>query len=395
MFLSLGHMPLANGFLNYDQISSEEPLYPLDVYFCSICSLVQITDVVPPEVMFTDYPYVTGTSQTMKDNLFELYERASYSIAQRENDLVIDVGSNDGTLLSYFKSGGFRTLGIEPASNIAELASEKGIETIGAFFTNDTCSQILKTYGKAKIITGTNVFAHVDDINGFITSTKRVLHPDGILIIEVPYIADMLKNLEFDTIYHEHLSYFSLYALNTLFTAHSMSIVNVEKLTVHGGSIRLYISPVGNQHCPYLEELLDQETKLGIPNISIYKKFATDVNKLKAQLNTMLNDLKQSGKKITAYGAPAKGNILLNYCGIDNTILDCVFDNTPFKQNLFTPGTHIPVVSDSIFQQSNTDFCLLLAWNYENEILEKENDYLRNGGVFIVPIPYPRLESRL
>ena len=155
-------MPLANGFLNYDQISSEEPLYPLDVYFCSICSLVQITDVVPPEVMFTDYPYVTGTSQTMKYNLFELYERASYSIAQRENDLVIDVGSNDGTLLSYFKSGGFRTLGIEPASNIAELASEKGIETIETFFTNDTCSQILKTYGKAKIITGTTSMVKIN-----------------------------------------------------------------------------------------------------------------------------------------------------------------------------------------------------------------------------------------
>ncbi len=395
MFLSLGQLPLANSFLLYDQINNEEPLYPLDVYFCSVCSLVQITDVVPPEVMFTNYPYVTGTSQTMKNNLSELCERATYSIAMQENDLVIDIGSNDGTLLSYFKSSGFSTLGIEPASNIAKLASENGIETLQSFFTNDTCSQILKTHGKAKIITGTNVFAHVDDINGFIKCTKRVLHPDGILIIEVPYIPDMLKKLEFDTIYHEHLSYFSLSALNTLFTGHSMSIVNVDKLTVHGGSIRIYISPIGNQHCPYLEELLDEETKLGISDINLYVKFADEVNKLKSQLKTMLSDLKQTGKKITAYGAPAKGNILLNYCGIDNTILDCVFDNTPFKQNLFTPGTHIPVVSDSTFQQSNTDFCLLLAWNYEKEILDKENEYLENGGAFVIPIPYPRIESKL
>ena len=393
MFLSLGQMPLANGFLNSNQINSSEPAYPLDVYFCSSCSLVQVIDIVPPEVMFSDYPYVTGTSQTMKNNLAELCDRASACISVEKDDLVIDIGSNDGTLLSFFKTSGYRTLGVEPASNIAALASENGIETMQAFFTNETCSKILKSHGKAKIVTGTNVFAHVDDINGFINCTKRLLHPDGLLIIEVPYLPDMLDKVEFDTIYHEHLSYFSLSALNTLFTNHGMSIVNVDRLTVHGGSIRVYISAIGEQRCPYLEELLDQETTAGILYISIYEKFAANVKDLKSKLRIMLNDLKQAGKRITGYGAPAKGNILLNYCDIDNTVLDCIFDNTPFKQDLFTPGTHIPVVSDATFQQSNPDYCLLLAWNYEQEIVEKERKYLLNGGNFIIPIPYPKLIS--
>ena len=393
MFLSLGQMPLANSFVTSNEISFEEKKYPLDVYFCNSCSLVQVIDIVPPEVMFTDYPYVTGTSQTMKNNLSELADKASTCISLDPSDLVVDIGSNDGTLLSYFKEAGFRTLGVEPASNIAKLASDNGIETIQAFFTQDTCFQILKSHGKAKIITGTNVFAHVDDINGFINCTKRLLHPDGMLIIEVPYLPDMLNNLEFDTIYHEHLSYFSLSALNTLFRNHNMSIVKVDRLTVHGGSIRVYIASIREQRCPYLQELLDFETDIGIPYIRIYEKFAEEVNNLKSKLRVMLNDLKHDGKRITGYGAPAKGNILLNYCNIDNTILDCIFDNTPFKQDLFTPGTHIPVISDSKFQQTNPDYCLLLAWNYEHEILEKEKEYLQNGGSFIIPIPYPRLIS--
>jgi len=386
-------MPLANSFLTSVEIQRKEAMYPLDVYFCTSCSLVQVIDVVPPEVMFTDYPYVTGTSQTMKNNLLELCNKASHCMVLASNDLIIDIGSNDGTLLSYFSSSGFRTLGVEPARNIAQLASEKGIETIEAFYNDETCSTILESHGKAKIITGTNVFAHVDDVNEFINCTKRLLAPDGLLIIEVPYLPDMLDKLEFDTIYHEHLSYFSLSALNTLFNKHSMSIVNVERLAVHGGSIRVYVSPISEQHCPYLEDLLDQETQIGILDKRTYEKFAKDVKNLRSKLRTMLNDLRQSGKHITGYGAPAKGNILLNYCGIDSAVLDCIFDNTPFKQDLFTPGTHVPVVSDTKFQQSNSDYCLLLAWNYEQEIIDKEKEYLQNGGEFIIPIPDPRLIS--
>ena len=393
MFLSFGQMPLANGFLTADQVIGMEPKYPLDVYFCDSCSLVQIIDVVPPEVMFTDYPYITGTSETMKNNLSQLCASTSSCTVLDSNDQVVDIGSNDGTLLSFFKEYGCRTLGVEPAGNIAQLASKKGIETIQRFFTNETCSSILESYGKAKIITGTNVFAHVDDINGFIMCVQRLLHPDGMFVIEVPYLPDMLDKLEFDTIYHEHLSYFSLSALTTLFTNHGMSIVNVERLTVHGGSIRVYISPIGEQRCHYLEELLDQETKIGIPYIDIYEKFAADVNALKSDLITMLNNLKNDGKRITGYGAPAKGNILLNYCGVDDTVLDCIFDNTPFKQDLFTPGTHIPVVSDAKFEKISPDYCLLLAWNYEEEILKKEKSYLQNGGNFIIPIPHPKVVS--
>ena len=393
MFLSLGQMPLANGFLTEAEITQKEPAYPLDVYFCNSCSLVQVIDVVPPEVMFTDYPYITGTSETMKLNLSQLSARASSCIALDGNDLVVDLGSNDGTLLSYFKELGFRTLGVEPAANIAQLASENGIETIQHFFTDETCSKIIASYGQAKIVTGTNVFAHVDDVNGFINCVKRLLHPQGMLIIEVPYLTDMLDKLEFDTIYHEHLSYFSLSALNILFNNHGMSIVNVERLAVHGGSIRVYISPISERRCHYLEELLDQETNIGIPHKGMYKKFATDVNALKSDLKAMLNGLKHEGNKIAGYGAPAKGNILLNYCGLDSTVLDCIFDNTPFKQNLFTPGTHIPVVSDTTFEKINPDYCLLLAWNYEEEILKKEKAYLQNGGNFIIPIPHPKIVS--
>jgi SAM-dependent methyltransferase len=390
-FLSLGPTPLANSFLRKDQLGEIELSYPLDVYFCSDCYLVQLLDVVSPEVMFRDYVYVTGASKPMEAHFAELASDIVRNFKISRNSLVIDIGSNDGTLLQGFSKFGMRALGIEPASNIARLAEAKGIETMNAFFDEETAVKIRREYGKADVITGTNVFAHIDNLDGILRGISHLLSDNGIFVVEVPYLLNLLNNLEFDTIYHEHLSYFALHPLVHLFRKFGMEIVDVKQTPIHGGTIRVFVKRVPAQTSENVGKLLQIEREANLDSINTYVKFAKRVTLLRVHLLNLLKTLKSDGLRITGYGATAKGNTLLNYCKIGTDILDYISDTTPFKQGQYTPGMHIPVVSDEKFHEDPPDYVLLLAWNYADDILKKEANYRNSGGKFIIPIPEPKV----
>jgi len=352
---------------------------------------VQLAQVIAPGILFKDYAYLTGTSEPMKAHFAELAESAIQRFSLTEGDLVLDIGSNDGTLLENFQRRGMRVLGIEPATNVAKLALLRGVETWGNFFDESLARRICSDKGHPRAILATNVLAHVADLEGFLRGVNHLLADDGVFGIEVPYLVDMLNRVEFDTIYHEHLRYFAVRPLIALFSKFGMSIVAVERVSVHGGSLRVY----GQKFIPSLPssvtELLSLETEAKIDSLETYQKFAEDVRRLKEDLVSLLKALKKQGAKIAGYGAPAKGNILLNYCKIGTDILDYVTDTTPFKQGCYTPGMHIPVFPESHFHEFPPDYALLLAWNYAGSILQKESEYRRNGGKFILPIPEPEV----
>lgn len=391
-FFSLGSMPLANRFLREDQLGMLELYYPLDVYFCENCGLVQLGHIVPPEILFKDYPYLTGGSQTMKAHFARLVDYVIQKYDPSKKSLIVDIGSNDGTLLQNFRKYGFNILGIEPATNVASLAMERGIETLNDFFSEKLAQQIQAEKGEASLIFSTNVFAHVDDLESLLYGVSHLLAKNGIFVTEVPYLLDMLEKLEFDTIYHEHLRYFAVRPLITLFSRFGLNIIDVEHLDVHGGSLRIYVQksmdlPLSSNVVKFLE--LEQEAKLD--SLQTYEKFAEAVSVVKEELLALLKYLKAEGARIVGYGAPAKGNILLNYCKIGTDILDYIIDTTQFKQGRYTPGMHIPVFPESHFHETPPNYALLLAWNYADEILQKEEKYRQAGGKFIMPIPKPRI----
>lgn len=390
-FLKLGPIPPANSFLKQEQLALEEPFYPLDIYFCPECGLVQLRDVVSPEILFKDYVYLTGMSQTMKQHFYLLVVEVVNNFNLSKDDLVIDIGSNDGTLLKGFKQLGIKTLGIEPAANVALVAEREGIETVNDFFCVEVAKNIIERKGHAKVITGTNVFAHINDLDGILQAVDNLLTSDGIFVIEVPYLVDLLSKTEFDTMYHEHLSYFSLRPLVILFKRFNMELFDVKRIPVHGGSIRCYVrrSPSTIKNSVY--QLLALEEDLKLNSFNTYLEFGARVRNIKLQLISFLKRLKRKGYTIIGYGAAAKGNTLLNYCKIGTDILDYIIDNTPFKQGLYTPGMHIPVVPPDRILKDVPDYVLLLAWNYLDEILEKEQKYRELDGKFIVPIPEPRI----
>ncbi|MFX1562178.1 MAG: class I SAM-dependent methyltransferase [Promethearchaeota archaeon] len=390
-FLKLGPTPLANSFLKREQLTSKEPFYPLDVYFCPECGLVQLTDVVSPEILFKDYVYLTGMSQTMKQHFYLLAVEVINNFNLSKDDLVIDIGSNDGTLLMGFKQQGIKTLGLEPATNVALVAEQEGIETVNDFFSVEVAKNIIKRKGHAKVIIGTNVFAHIDDLDEVLQAVDNLLTNDGIFIIEVPYLVDLLSKTEFDTMYHEHLSYFSLRPLVALFKRFNMELFDVKRIQVHGGSIRCYVRRSPSTRKSSVYQLLALEEDLKLNSFNTYLDFGARVRNIKLQLTYLLKKLKGKGYRIIGYGAAAKGNTLLNYCKIGTNILDYIVDNTPFKQGLYTPGMHIPVVPPDRVLKDVPDYVLLLAWNYLDEILEKEQKYREFGGEFIVPIPKPRI----
>lgn len=386
-FLSLGPIPLANSFLQPNQLGVTEPYYPLDVCFCSNCGLVQLAQVITPEILFKDYAYLTGTSEPMKAHFAKLAESIIERFSLTEGNLVLDIGSNDGTLLENFQRYGMRVLGIEPATNVAKLALLRGVETLDDFFDEGLARRICLDRGQPRVILGTNVLAHVADLEGFLRGVNHLLANDGVFVIEVPYLVDMLSKVEFDTIYHEHLRYFAVRPLVTLFSKFGMGIVDAERVNVHGGSLRVYVQKFIRSLPSSGTELLSLETETKVDSLETYQKFAEDVSRIKEELLSLLKALKNRGAKITGYGAPAKGNILLNYCKIGTDILDYITDTTPFKQGCYTPGMHIPIFPESHFHEFLPDYALLLAWNYADEILQKEHEYRQAGGKFIVPIP--------
>jgi SAM-dependent methyltransferase len=306
------------------------------------------------------------------------------------NDLVVDIASNDGCLLQEFKKKGIKTLGVEPAVNLAKLANSNGIETINHFWDSDTAVKIAKEYGGARVITAFNVFAHVDDVHGFVQNIKKALRDDGMFIIEVPYLIDFLEKHEFDTVYHEHLSYFLLKPLQHILEKNGMKIINVKKYPIHGGTIEIraiknnaYLKNI----TPNVDDFIIIEKNLGFYNVESYLNFANEVQNIKKNLVELVRDLRQKGKKIAGFAASAKGNTLLNYCGIDSNSIQYIVDETPTKQGLLTPGSHIPIVPKLTLENNPPDYLLILAWNFVEEIMEKTKQFKDKGGKYIIPIP--------
>jgi len=390
-FLSLGPTPLANRFLKREQLREPEPYFPLDVYFCHTCGLVQLVDVVPAEVLFHDYPYLTAVSSPMRTHFAALAEDVAQGYHVGPGSLVVDIGSNDGTLLSGFRRFGPKIVGVEPAANVAATASGAGIETINQFFGPALAEEIARTRGPAQVVLATNVFAHVHDLDQFLHGVSAMLSAEGVLVIEVPYLVDMLTNTEFDTIYHEHLSYFAVRPMVALFTRFGMRIVELKRVHVHGGSIRVAVQKSRAPQAPVVAQVLNEEAERGLGSMRAYRDFAERVRVIREELVDLLRSLKARGKRTVGYGAPAKGNTLLNFCKVGPDLLEYLVDTTPAKQGRFSPGMHVPVFPDTKFQTDRPDYALLLAWNYADEILKKEAAYRKRGGKFITPIPRPAI----
>ncbi len=391
-FLSLGKTPLANSFLRKEQLDSKEPYYPLDVYFCRNCCLVQLVDVVPPEILFRDYVYFSGVSGKFIEHCSSLAEKVSKRFSLSPGSLVIDIGGNDGTLLKQFKMRGVRVLNVEPAVNVAEIAEKEGIKTVNEFWNKETARRIRDSSGPAKIITATNVFAHNDNLDDFVGGVYELLAEDGAFIIEAPYLADLMQNSEFDTIYHEHLSYFSVMPLIYLFRKFGMKIFDIERTKIHGGSIRVYVTKDKSAEAgEAVGELVALEKSLGFDRLETYLTFSAKVESIRKNLVSFLEKLKSDGKKVAGYGAAAKGNTMLNFCKIDTGLLDYIIDKSPHKQGLYTPGMHIPVVKPSKILEDRPDYIVILAWNFADEIMGQEKGYAASGGKFILPIPEIRV----
>ncbi|OGE33568.1 hypothetical protein A3D83_01190 [Candidatus Daviesbacteria bacterium RIFCSPHIGHO2_02_FULL_41_10] len=387
LFLQLGPTPAPNGFLKAHHRHQAEKFYPLDVCFCQDCGLVQLAHVVSPHIMFKNYVYIPSTSETMRNHFAGLSSDAIKKTKAKENELVVDIGSNDGTLLKSFKSHGMKILGVDPAENLVKKANQAGVNTMCALFTNKLAKEIKRKYGKAKIITGTNVVAHVHDLNDFLEGINTLLSDEGLFICEFPYLIALLEGIEFDTIYQEHLSYFSISPFNKLLKKHKLVLVDVQRLPVHGGSVRVFVSKKSLPQSIRVKNLLKLEEKKKILKPETYLKFRKKVDKVRHELVQLLWTLRMKNKSIVGYGASAKGNIILNYCRIGPETLDYVVDSISYKQGKFTPGMHIPIFPEQKLLDDQPDYTLLLAWNFADEIIKKQTEYRKRGGKFILALP--------
>jgi SAM-dependent methyltransferase len=394
-FLTLGEVPLANAFLTVDQLGQPEPRFPLEVFFCEVCSLVQLLHVVNPEVLFSNYLYRTGTNQTIARHNSGLAQAVVGKLGLTAKDLVVEVASNDGSLLQCFRERGTRTLGVEPARNIARLATEAGIETLNEFFNAECAAKIAGRYKPAAAVIANNVLAHVDATVEFLRACRDTLRPGGRIVIEVPYLVEMLERLEYDTIYHEHLCYFSVTALMRLFAEAGLAIEHIDRVEIHGGSLRIWgIHAREGEHGDAVLQMAEQERSAGLSRLETYREFARRTEDNRRKLLALLGRLKGEGKKIVGYGAPAKGNTLLCYCGIGTDLLPYAVDRSPLKVGLHTPGSHIPVVPFDRILEDQPDYVLILAWNFAPEIIESLKSYAVKGGQFILPIPEPKIVER-
>jgi SAM-dependent methyltransferase len=393
--ISLGSTPLANAFLSEENVDRGEKYYPLEVYFCNFCTFLQLGHVVSPELLFSDYVYLSSTSKVFVNHFVDFAEKAIKRFNLNNKSLVIDIGSNDGILLKPFKANGIRVLGIEPAKKIAELANKDGVETLPYFMSQKVALEINKKYEKADIITATNVFAHVDDLDELIRAVKIVLKQDGVFVIEVPYLIDFINKKYFDLIYHEHLSYWRIETMARIFDRLNMRIIDVEKVPVHGGSVRVYVMDKNGKHKIQnsVSKFIDSEKSMKLDSRITYTNYASEIEENKIKLVNLLYDIKKSGKKIIGYGAPAKGNTLLNYFNIGRETIDYIIDDSPWKQGLYSPGKRIPIKDFEILSKESADYMFILAWNFSESIIEKNKKFSEKGGKFIIPVPKPRIHK--
>jgi SAM-dependent methyltransferase len=396
--LSLGDQPLANALLTTESLDAPEPRFPLTLAVCPTCGLVQITEAVPPERMFLEYAYFSSVSDAFVEHARTIATRMIAARKLVESSLVVEIASNDGYLLQHYAAAGIPVLGIDPARNIAAAAIARGVPTLAEFFGPALADDLNRSGQSADVIHANNVIAHVPDLDGFVAGIARVLKPTGVAVIETPYVRDLVERLEFDTIYHEHRYYHSLTALSRIFERQGLVVAGVERLAVHGGSLRIFAVHRGSQASDIAgvpsgsaAALLAEEDALGLATPAYYLDFAARVAALGDELRQLLAGLKAEGRSVAAYGAAAKGTVLLNAFAIGPDTIDFVVDRSPYKQGRYMPGVRIPIVPTERLVDSMPDACLLLAWNFADEILAQQGEYRERGGRFIIPIPTPQL----
>ncbi|MDB9313051.1 class I SAM-dependent methyltransferase [Spirulina sp. CS-785/01] len=390
VFADLGMSPLANAYLKPEDIQGAEKFYPLRAYVCNNCYLVQLDELESPEEIFSNYAYFSSFSDSWLKHCQEYVEQAIKQLNLDSQSQVIELASNDGYLLQYFKKKNIEVLGVEPAANVAQIATDKGIPTIVKFFGEKIAKDLEKDGYKADLLIANNVMAHVPDLNDFIKGMKVILKSTGVITIEFPHLLNLMQKNQFDTIYHEHFSYFSLTTVETIFLHHQLKIFDVEQLSTHGGSLRIYASHIedNTKHkTTRFENLKKVEEKYKIQDLKSYHFFQEQVKETKRSILEFLIQVKREGKSIVAYGAPAKGNTLLNYCGIRSDFIDFTVDRSPYKQGLYLPGTHILIKHPDQIKAVKPDYVMILPWNLTQEIMQQIS-YIRDwGGKFVVPIP--------
>jgi 2-polyprenyl-3-methyl-5-hydroxy-6-metoxy-1,4-benzoquinol methylase len=388
-FVDLGMSPLCQTHITSEQLNEMEPFYPLHTYVCENCFLVQLQEFVSPQDIFTEYAYFSSYVDALLKNASDYSDLMVERFGFNAQSKVVEIASNDGYLLQYFHKKGIPVLGVEPAVNVSQVAKDKGIPVVNKFFGVQTATE-LAADGKADLLLGNNVLAHVPDINDFVGGMKIMLKPGGVITMEFPHLMRLMEENQFDTIYHEHFSYLSFMAVNRIFAFHGLTLFDVQEIPIHGGSLRIYARHTDDESKPISDrvtELLEREKTAGFDKLETYSHFTEQVKETKRKLLEFLITAKQKGKTIAGYGAPGKGNTLLNYCGIRTDFLDYTVDRNPYKQGKYTPGTHIPIYSPDKIRETKPDYLLILPWNVKDEVMEQVS-YIREwGGQFVVPIP--------
>ena len=395
-FVDLGMHPLCESYISEDKLNQMEPFYPLHVFVCEQCFLVQLHEYVTPAEIFTEYAYFSSYADSWVQHAKRYTDMIVERLKLTAESFVVELASNDGYLLQHFVAKGIPVLGVEPAANVAEAARKKNIPTLVKFFGRQTANELVAERGRADLVLGNNVLAQVPDINDFVAGIKVLVAPRGIVTIEFPYLMKLMEENQFDTIYHEHFFYFSLMAAERIFAAHGLTLFDVEELPTHGGSLRIYGGHAEENHLSMTERYVDlmrREKAAGIDRLDTYALFAEKVKETKRKLLAFLIEAKRKGKAIAGYGAPGKGNTLLNYCGVRGDFLDYTVDRNRYKQGKFLPGTHIPIYPPEKIRETKPDYVLILPWNFKDEIMEQVG-YIREwGGQFVVPIPEVRVYS--
>ena len=389
LVLELAPTPPANAFVPREELNKPQQRFPLDVFFCEDCTHAQLLDIVDPSVLFENYVYVSGTSPAFVAH-FESYARGILEqFKPAPGSLVVDIGSNDGTLLRFFQKAGMKVLGIDPARNIAEEATRNGIPTMATFFSPKVAAEIRAKHGPASVITANNVFAHIDNLEAVVEGIRTLLAPDGVFVFEVSYLVDVFEKTLFDTIYHEHLDYHSVKPLVPFFKRLGMELIEAQRVGSHGGSLHAVVQMKGGPHPvgKSVAQAIAAEEKLGLHRAETFRQFGNNINALKRDLGKLLRELKSSGKKIAGFGAPAKATTLMYHFEIGPELIDFIADDSPLKQNLFSPGYHIPVLPRTAVFEQKPDYVLLLAWNFAEPVMKSLKAYKDTGGHFIVPIP--------